>query len=255
MLKKEKNKQLKYEFVCIESLVPQDHLLRKIDRHIDFSFIHDKVKDLYCPDNGRPAVDPVVLFKMLFIGYLFGIRSERRLVSVITVNMAYRWFLGYGIEDKIPDASTISQNRRRRFNGSGVYQEIFDEIVFQAMEHGMVGGKVLYTDSTHLKASANKNKFEVKEVRKNTRDYIADLDREIDEDRRRHGKGSLKPRGDGPGMKFSKVSTTDKDSGYMFREGKPIGFFILITGAWTGGVVSLLTRTRHLLGCMTACRT
>jgi transposase len=227
MLKKEKNKQLKYEFVCIESLVPQDHLLRRIDRHIDFSFIHDKVKDLYCPDNGRPAVDPVVLFKMLFIGYLFGIRSERRLVAETTVNMAYRWFLGYGIEDKIPDASTISQNRRRRFNGSGVYQEIFDEIVFQAMEHGMVGGKVLYTDSTHLKASANKNKFEEKEVRKNTRDYIADLDREIDEDRHRHGKGSLKPRGGGSGIKFSKVSTTDKDSGYMFREGKPVGFFYL----------------------------
>lgn len=218
---------MKYEFVCIESLVPQDHLLRKIDRHIDFSFIHDKVKDLYCPDNGRPAVDPTVLFKMLFIGYLFGIRSERRLVEDIRVNMAYRWFLGYGIEDKIPDASTISQNRRRRFKGSSVYQEIFDEIVLQAMGHGMVGGKVLYTDSTHLKASANKNKFEVKEVRKNVRDYIADLDRDVEEDRRRHGKGSLKPRGGGSGMKCIKVSTTDQDSGYMFREGKPVGFFYL----------------------------
>lgn len=227
MLKKETNKQLAYEFVCIEALVPKDHLVRKIDKHIDFSFIHDKVKDLYCPDNGRPAIEPAVMFKMLFIGYLFGIRSERRLVEEIRVNMAYRWFLGYGIEDKIPDASTISQNRRRRFNGSDVYQEIFDEIVLQAMCHGMVGGKVLYTDSTHLKASANKNKFEVKAVRKNVRDYIADLDREIDEDRERHGKGSLKPRGDEPGMKFSKVSTTDSDSGYMVREDKPVGFFYL----------------------------
>ena len=90
--------------------------LRKITRVVNFSFIHEKAKDLYCEDNGRPAIAPVVLFKMLFIGYLFGIRSERQLVREIEVNVAYRWFLGFGLQDKIPDASTISQNRRRRFN-------------------------------------------------------------------------------------------------------------------------------------------
>jgi transposase len=71
--------QASYEFVCIEDLVPQDHLLRKIDKYIDFSFIREKVKEFYCLDNGRPSVDPVVLFKMIFIGYLFGIKSERQL--------------------------------------------------------------------------------------------------------------------------------------------------------------------------------
>ncbi len=159
MLPPKKDNQLGMEFVCIEELVPQDHLLRKIDKVIDFEFIHDKVKDLYCADNGRPAVDPVVLFKMLFIGYLFGIRSERQLIREIEVNLAYRWFIGLGLRDKVPDASTFSQNRRRRFTENTIYQEIFDEIVVQAMGRKLISGRFLYTDSTHLKASANKQEL------------------------------------------------------------------------------------------------
>ena len=116
--------------VTLEELAPQDHLLRKIDRHIDFSFIHDRVRHLYCENNGRPAFDPTLLFKMLFIGYLFGIRSERQLVREIQVNVAYRWFLGLSLTDKVIDASTFSQNRRRRFDDSDIEQQIFDEIVF-----------------------------------------------------------------------------------------------------------------------------
>ncbi|ABK62161.1 ISBma2, transposase [Clostridium novyi NT] len=102
MLTNNERKQNQLELVYIENLVPENHILRKIDKYIDFSFIRDLTKDLYCPDNGRPSVDPVVLFKMLFIGYLFGIRSERQLVKEIQVNVAYRWFLGYGLTDKIP---------------------------------------------------------------------------------------------------------------------------------------------------------
>ena len=83
MLREHDNKQIGLEFVSIEELVPADHLLRKIASVIDFDFIRDKVKDLYCADNGRPAIDPVVLFKMLFLGYLFGVRSERQLVKEI----------------------------------------------------------------------------------------------------------------------------------------------------------------------------
>ena len=78
--------------VTLSSLVPSDHLLRKIDALIDFSLIHDRVAHLYSADNGRPALDPVLLFKMLFVGYLFGIRSERQLMREIEVNVAYRWF-------------------------------------------------------------------------------------------------------------------------------------------------------------------
>ena len=93
MLKKPSALQTELEIVSLESLVPPDHLLRKIDAVIDFSFIHALVEDLYCPDNGRPPLDPTLMFKALFVGYLFAIRSERQLVREIEVNVAYRWFL------------------------------------------------------------------------------------------------------------------------------------------------------------------
>ena len=183
-----------YEFVSIDSLVPQDHILRKIDKYIDFSFIDDLVKDLYCHDNGRPAVDPKIIVKMLLLGYLFGIRSERQIVREVQVNLAYRWFLGYGFTDKIIDASTISQNRRRRFNGTDIFQQIFDNIVLQAIEHKLISGKVLYADSTHLKANANKRKFIEQQVEKSVKEYVEELDKAVDEDREKHGKKPLKKR-------------------------------------------------------------
>jgi transposase len=215
------------EMVTLESLVPSDHLLRRIDAFIDFEFIRDKVRHLYCIDNGRPATDPVVLFKLLFIGYLYGIRSERQLVKEVQVNVAYRWFLGFSLTDKIPDASTISQNRRRRFVGTPIYQEIFDSIVEQAQEAGMVTGRVLYTDSTHLKASANKNKFDVKQVEVQPQAYLEAVDAAVEEDREAHGKKPLKAKDTSPKTKATKVSRTDKNAGYMVRDGKPKGFFYL----------------------------
>lgn len=136
--------------VTLESLVPKDHLLRLIDRHISFDFIRAECESLYCPNNGRPALDPVMLFKMLFVGYLFGVRSERRLIKEIEVNVAYRWFVGLRQTDAVPDALTFSQNRRRRFAGTDIEQRIFDGIVEQAIAHKLIGGRVLYTDSTHL---------------------------------------------------------------------------------------------------------
>jgi transposase len=220
-------RQTQLEFVSIEELVPSGHLLRKIDKAIDFGFIRDKVAGLYCADNGRPAIDPVVLFKMLFVGYLFGVRSERQLARDVEVNVAYRWFLGLGLREKVPDASTLSQNRRRRFSESAVYQEIFDEIVFQAARRGLVDGRVLYTDSTHLKASANKKKFIKEDVQKSTCTYFDELERDINIDRAEHGKRPLKAEPNEPVVKETKISTTDPESGYMVREGKPEGFFYL----------------------------
>ena len=227
MLKEPRPHQHQLEMVTLEELVPKDHLLRKIDRHIDFAFIHDEVRHLYCEDNGRPAVDPLVLFKMLFIGYLFGIRSERQLVREIQVNVAYRWFLGLSLTDKVIDASTFSQNRRRRFEGSGIEQLIFDRIVEQAITHGLVGGKALYTDSTHLKANANKHKWIPQEVEQSPKDYLAELDQAVTEDRQAHGKAPLSPREVVPETREIKASTTDPQSGYLTREGKPQGFYYL----------------------------
>ena len=139
MLKRPEVQQHELEMVSVESLVPSEHLLRKIDRVVDFGFIHDRVKHLYADNNGRPALDPVVLFKLLLLGYLYGVRSERQLMREVEVNVAYRWFLGLKLRDKVPDASTLSQNRRRRFAESTIYQEIFDEIVLLAVNKGLAG--------------------------------------------------------------------------------------------------------------------
>lgn len=227
MLKPIEPRQNRLEMVVMEDLVPSDHLLRKLDRYLDFEFIRDRVKSLYCENNGRPAVDPVLMFKMLFIGYLFGVRSERQLVREVQVNVAYRWFLGLGLTDKVIDASTFSQHRRRRFLDSDIEQQIFDAIVQQAMQHGLIRGEVLYTDSTHLKAHANKNKWEAQTVHQTPLAYLSELERAVSEDRQAHGKPALKANSKAPEPREIKTSTTDPQSGYMTREGKPQGFFYL----------------------------
>jgi len=213
--------------VTLEELVPPDHLLRKIARVIDFSFIHPLTAPLYCADNGRPPLDPTLMFKALFLGYLFGIRSERQLMREIQVNVAYRWFLGLKLTDPVFDASTLSQNRRRRYDDTQIVQEIFDRIVLQAIAHGLVDGTVLYTDSTHLKANANKNKYDLAVVAKSRAEYWDALDAAVEGDRATHGLKPLKARERTPPEKETKISRTDPESGYMVRDGKPKGFFYL----------------------------
>ena len=227
MLKRPAAEQTALEIVTLDQLVPADHLLRKIEKAIDFSFIHDLTAPLYCPDNGRPPLDPTLMFKALFIGYLFGVRSERQLVREIEVNVAYRWFLRLKLSDKVFDASTLSQNRRRRYQDESIAQGIFDRIVEQAIRHGLVDGTVLYTDSTHLKANANKNRFDLAVVAKSRADYWEALNASIDQDRAAHGKKPLKEKERRPAEKESKVSRTDPEAGYMVRDGKPKGFFYL----------------------------
>lgn len=227
MLRKPLPAQTALEMVTLEGLVPKDHLLRKIEAAIDFSFIHDRVSGLYSPDNGRPALDPTMMFKALFVGYLFGIRSERQLVREIEVNVAYRWFLGLSLQASVFDASTLSQNRRRRYRDSSVAQDIFDAIVEQAIKRGLVDGTVLYTDSTHLKANANKGRYEQAVVAKSRADYWDSLDAAVAQERAAHEQKALPDRNRQPPAKPTKVSRTDPDSGYMVRDGKPKGFFYL----------------------------
>ena len=227
MLKPPIPHQHRLEMVTLEELVPADHLLRLIDRYIPFDFIREATTHLYSADNGRPAIDPVRLFKMLFIGYLFGIRSERQLVREIQVNVAYRWFLGLSLTDRVIDASTFSQNRRRRFAGTDIEQTIFDRFVETAIEHGLIGGRVFYSDSTHLKASANKNRHDIHRVEQTPAAYLAELESAIDADRADHGKPPLPPADSTPPTKDIKLSRTDPEAGYMVRDGKPTGFFYL----------------------------
>jgi len=148
--------QLKLHSITIEELVPEEHFLRKLEKTINFSFIYDEVRELYCLDNGRPGIDPVMLIKYLLVGYLYGIESERRIEQEIQVNMAYRWFLGLDIGERVPDHSTISQNRRRRFHGERVFRRVFERVLWICMEKGLVDGKLILTDSTHVKANASR---------------------------------------------------------------------------------------------------
>jgi transposase len=215
------------EFVSIESLVPKNHLLRLIHEHVDFSFITERVRPFYSEKNGRPALNPIILFKMMLIGYFFGIRSERQLEQEIVVNVAFRWFLGLGFSDPVPDHSTISWNRTKRFHGTTVFQDIFDEVVELAIQHHMVAGRLLITDSTHIQANANKNRFTMQVVTETPQEYIGELEKAINEDRELHGKKPFPPAEGETSEKTHKVSTTDPESGFMMRKGKPEGFFYL----------------------------
>ena len=118
MMTERQGYQMKMHSLTIEGLVPENHLLRKVERVVKWDFIYEAVRELNSNTVGRPSIDPVVLVKYLLVGFLHGIGSERRIEQEIEVNMAYRWFLGLDIGERVPDHSTISQNRRRRFNGA-----------------------------------------------------------------------------------------------------------------------------------------
>jgi len=115
--------------VCIEELVPQSHILRKVECLVDFSFIYDEVRELYSANNGRPSTDPVVVVKYTLLGYLYGIESERQIERDIEDRVSFRWFLGLNLSDKAPDHSTISQLRKRKFNGTDLFRRIFERVL------------------------------------------------------------------------------------------------------------------------------
>ena len=222
MLKRSEPRQMKMAFVTLDELMPETHFLRELDRLVSFDFIYDKVSDLYS-STGRPSVDPVVLIKMLLIGYLYGIDSERRLEQEITVNIAYRWFLGIDLDERVPDHSTISQLRRRKFDGTSVFRDVFDEIVRKCIETGLVSGKLLMTDSTHIRANANHEMREIIEVPDTPTEYMQKLDREAYE------LGLIKEPIEYDTSKTKSVtkSSTDPECGMMKRPGKPVGFHYL----------------------------
>jgi len=118
----------------LDELVPKNHLVRKIEKAIDFSFIYDLVRDKYSAETGRPSVDPVVLIKIVLIQYLFGIRSMRQTIREIETNVAYRWFLGYDFAQPIPHFTTFGKNYVRRFRDTDVFESIFARILEEAVE-------------------------------------------------------------------------------------------------------------------------
>ena len=227
------------QIVCIDDLVPQEHLLRIIDKAIDWTFIYDLVKDKYSAETGRPSIDPVTLIKIPLIQYLYGIKSMRQTIKEIDVNMAYRWFLGLELYDSVPHFSTFGKNYTRRFKDTDLFEQIFQHILEECYRFKLVDPTEVFVDATHVKARANNRKMQKRIAQQETLFYEEMLRKEIDSDREIHGKKPLKEKDEddhkpsvGGGDKFEdftddvpldgktiKCSTTDPESGW-FRKGE-----------------------------------
>ena len=242
------------EMFCLDDLVPKEHLVRKIEAAIDWSFIYELVEPLYCEENGRPSLDPVTLIKLPVLQYMFGIRSMRRTVQEVEANNAYRWFLGLGLQDPVPHFSTFSKNYTRRFKDTDLFEQIFEKILAECFAEGMVDPSVVFVDSTHVKARANGKKYKDEAAQEQALWYAEELKEEIQKDREAHGKKPLRDteplddtqdddnnstpppaKGSGKGNpnkntsrkkrarqkkeKHRKVSTVDTESGW-FRKGE-----------------------------------
>ena len=142
-----------YEF-CLENYVPHDHLLRKIDPLLDLSELRETLYPFYS-HTGRPSIDPEVMLRMLIVGYCYGIRSERRLCEEVHLNLAYRWFCRLGLEGKVPDDSTFSENRHGRFRDSDAFRKLFESVLARSIAEGLVGGEGFAVDASLVKADAS----------------------------------------------------------------------------------------------------
>lgn len=208
----------------IEALVPKDHVLRKIEKVMDYDWVYERIEPYYCHENGRPGTDPVVLIKMVLIQHLFGIASLRQTYREIQVNLAYRWFLGYGLLDEIPHFATVSYAFCQRFPAE-LSEEIFEHILNKALNNRMVDPSMIFIDGTHIKASANKKKFRKERVAQAAKVYTQQLRQEVNAEREALGKKPIEEEDDddegasGGGTVEKTVSTTDPESG-MFIKGE-----------------------------------
>ena len=167
----------------LEDLVPEDHIIRKYDKAIDWRFIYPIVEPLYSSSVGRPSIDPIVLFKLVLLNYLEGIHSLRKTCERCKTDVAYRWFLRINFDDKIPDHSTFSQNLSRKFLGTDVFDKIFHKILVECYKCGFIDNENVFGDGTHVKASANKKKHLNKVVKETEKIYKEDLTKDINSDR------------------------------------------------------------------------
>ena len=234
MTKDTEQKREQVQIVCMDDLVPQNHLLRIIDKAIDWRFIYDLVEDKYSPDFGRPSMDPVVLIKIPFIQYLYGIRSMRQTIKEIEVNIAYRWFLGLEMQEPVPHFSTFGKNYTRRFKDTDLFEQIFSHILMECYKFKLVDPTEVFVDATHVKARANNKKMQKRIAHEEALFYEEMLRKEINEDRENHGKKPLKdkdddnkPDGGSSGNdtleqtdkneKTIKCSTSDPESGWFHK--------------------------------------
>ena len=172
-----------FYYFRIEDHIPEDHLLWLVDRHIDFGFVRETLKASYS-HTGRPSIDPEVLLRILFIVYLYGVTSKRRLVEDVGMHLAYRWFTGLGFDQEAPNHSTFSQNRHGRFQESALFLELFERVVQQCMSVGLLKGVDLSVDSTQIRDASPDRTItreqlpEVAKVNRTVREYVAQVERE-----------------------------------------------------------------------------
>lgn len=226
--------QLKMIVMDMGELIPENHLLKRIDSCVSFSFIYDLLSPYYS-EVGRPSIDPVNMFKMLLVGYLYGIKSERRLVQEIQLNIAYRWFCGFEFGDKIPDHSTFSKTRIRKWNDSQLFSKVFIEIVRRCIEQGLVDGKEMVADGSYIPAQVARSSWiDIEEtVEFSMQSYLDDLDRELSEQ-----PGFKKPPAH-PVTKKRTTSTTDPDCGYINHGSKRgIGYLLEATVDCKSGIIT-----------------
>lgn len=217
MLYKQKETHVNHkQTLDIESLVPQNHLVRKLNK-IDLSFIYDMVESLYAK-NGPLSIDPVLLFKILIIQHVFGISSMRRTITEIEVNVAYRWYLGLNFTDKIPHHSTFGKNYEWRFKDTQIFNNIFSKILELIRNNGFIDDTTVFIDGTHVKANANNKKAINKTIEIEEHPYQKDIDAAITESRKLHNKKPLKEKTTIE-HKDIKSSTTDPDCG-LFHKGE-----------------------------------
>jgi transposase len=174
----------------LDKVVPPDHLVRQIDGLLDLSWVHKELAPFYS-HTGRPSIDPVLMIRMLIVGYVFALRSERRLCAEVQVNLAYRWFCKLGIEDKIPDHSVFCRARRERFRASDALRRVFEGVVALCISAGFVGGEAFSIDASLIKADVDKMKRlpggqpiawpKADEASHAVREYIAALDAASDD--------------------------------------------------------------------------
>src|SRR5215831_17120717 len=131
----------------LDEVVPADHLVRQIDGVLDLDWVHKELAPYYS-HTGRPSIDPALMIRMLIIGYVFAIRSERQICREVQVNLAYRWFCGLGLEDSIPDHSVFSRARNERFRQSDVFRKVFEHVVASCIVAGLVGGEGFAVDAS-----------------------------------------------------------------------------------------------------------
>lgn len=230
MIKRHQNREKKLSMVYLDDLVPNDHILRKIDKVINFDFVYDYVEDLYS-NTGRPSIDPVVLVKYAFLQRLDNRNSMRATFREAEVNIAYRWFLGYELDEKLPHFSDYSYNYIHKFSkpmdikdeqGNIIGQKtlfaiIFSEILLKVAEHGFLDLRHIYADSTHIKANANKRKVDKIEVEEECKAYQEELDKEINAYCKE--KGLKNPKPIRLKKKTKKVSQIDPECG-IFNKGE-----------------------------------